>query len=65
MDQEPVLTPLDSESGVRSYRDKSDYIYPLPAFVTKATFDKPSYPTPPRSEPPPPAMGDDIADFSM
>ncbi len=65
MDQEPVLTPLDPKSGARIYRKEGDYIYPLPLFVTKETFDKPSYPKPPRADIPPAATGDDIANFSF
>lgn len=65
MDLEPVLTPLDSKSGASIYRKEGDYIYPLPEFVTKEGFDKPSYPRSPRAPLSPAAMGDEIADFSI
>lgn len=65
MDQEPMRPAPDSESKTPSYRDKCDYIYPFPSFVTRATFDKPSYPRPPRADPPSAEMGDKIADFSI
>lgn len=65
MDSEPVLIPLDTNSKAQIYRKEGNYIYPLPLFVTKRTFEKPSYAEPPDTTGCAPSEGQENADFSM